>query len=63
MILLKILQGDVNHIDAPVKVAMIDSLSAQAAWAQQCKVTQHQAKEADIHALSELKHALDKKVI
>ncbi|XP_057425539.1 protein ALWAYS EARLY 2-like isoform X2 [Lotus japonicus] len=43
------------------KVAIIDNLCVQAACAQPCKVTQHQAKEADINALSELKSALDKK--
>ncbi|KAK7344238.1 hypothetical protein VNO77_13618 [Canavalia gladiata] len=43
------------------KVATIDNLGAQAGCAQPCKVTHHQAKEADIHALSELKRALDKK--
>ncbi|XP_027363877.1 protein ALWAYS EARLY 2 isoform X3 [Abrus precatorius] len=43
------------------KVAAIDNLCAQAGYTQLCKVTHHQAKEADIHALSELKRALDKK--
>ncbi|KAK7277936.1 hypothetical protein RJT34_22956 [Clitoria ternatea] len=43
------------------KAAAVDNLSSQAGHAQPCKVTHHQAKEADIHALSELKRALDKK--
>ncbi|XP_047148954.1 protein ALWAYS EARLY 2-like isoform X3 [Vigna umbellata] len=42
-------------------VATMDNLCAQAGCVQPCKVTHHQAREADIHALSELKRALDKK--
>ncbi|XP_028184337.1 protein ALWAYS EARLY 2-like isoform X3 [Glycine soja] len=53
---------EMNH-SSPVKakVATVDNLCAQAGCAQPCKVTHHQAKEADIQAVSELKHALDKK--
>ncbi|CAJ2628696.1 unnamed protein product [Trifolium pratense] len=51
-------KGDANHVTSQ---ANIDNLCALAACAQPCKVMQHQAKEADIHALSELKRALDKK--
>ncbi|GAU42810.1 hypothetical protein TSUD_34540, partial [Trifolium subterraneum] len=51
-------KGDANHVTSQ---ANIDNLSTLAACAQPCKVRQHQAKEADIHALSELKRALDKK--
>jgi len=50
---------DANHVTSQ---ANIGNLCAQAASAQPCKVMQHQSKEADIHALSELKRALDKKV-
>lgn len=57
-----VLQGDVNHVIAQAKVATIDNLCTQAACAQPCKVAQHQAKEADVQALSDLKRALDKKV-
>ncbi|XP_022640907.1 protein ALWAYS EARLY 1 isoform X4 [Vigna radiata var. radiata] len=42
-------------------VATMDNFCAQAGCVQPCKVTHHQAREADIHALSELKRALDKK--
>ncbi|KEH43078.1 protein ALWAYS EARLY 2 isoform X3 [Medicago truncatula] len=49
---------DANHVTSQ---ANIGNLCAQAASAQPCKVMQHQSKEADIHALSELKRALDKK--
>ncbi|CAJ2628694.1 unnamed protein product [Trifolium pratense] len=52
--------GGCEMHSSPVK-ANIDNLCALAACAQPCKVMQHQAKEADIHALSELKRALDKK--
>ncbi|XP_004495723.1 protein ALWAYS EARLY 2 isoform X2 [Cicer arietinum] len=51
-------KGDANH---DVAQANIDNLCAQEACAPPCKVLQHQAKEADINALSELKRALDKK--
>ncbi|KAJ1377648.1 SANT/Myb domain [Sesbania bispinosa] len=53
--------GDVNYAIVQAKVATIDNLCPQAACAQPCKVTHNQAKEADIHALSELKRAMDKK--
>ncbi|KAK8467928.1 hypothetical protein PHAVU_007G179500 [Phaseolus vulgaris] len=54
--------GCENH-SSPVKamVATVDNFCAQAGCVQPCKVTHHQAKEADIHALSELKRALDRK--
>ncbi|TKY52226.1 ALWAYS EARLY 2 protein [Spatholobus suberectus] len=52
---------EMHYSPVKEKVATIDNLSAQAGCAQACKVTHHQAKEADIHALSELKRALDKK--
>lgn len=47
---------------AQAMVATVDNFCAQAGCVQPCKVTHHQAKEADIHALSELKRALDRKV-
>ncbi|CAI8603455.1 unnamed protein product [Vicia faba] len=49
---------DANHATSQTN---IDNLCAQAACAQPSQVMQHEAKEADIHALSELKRALDKK--
>ncbi|XP_022640908.1 protein ALWAYS EARLY 1 isoform X5 [Vigna radiata var. radiata] len=54
--------GCENH-SSPLKatVATMDNFCAQAGCVQPCKVTHHQAREADIHALSELKRALDKK--
>ncbi|XP_061337996.1 protein ALWAYS EARLY 2-like isoform X2 [Gastrolobium bilobum] len=56
------MKGDVNYVVAQTKAATIDNLCTQpAVCAQPCKVTHHKAKEADIHALSELKRALDKK--
>ncbi|XP_058760586.1 protein ALWAYS EARLY 3-like isoform X2 [Vicia villosa] len=51
-------KADANHVTSQTN---IDNLCAQAACAQPSQVMQHQAKEADIHALSELKRALDKK--
>jgi len=60
--LLKSSYTGVNYVVAQAKVATVDNLCAQAGCAQPCKVTHHQAKEADIHAVSELKRALDKKV-
>ena len=60
--MLKASYTGVNYVDAQAKVATVDNLCAQAGCAQPCKVTHHQAKEADIHAVSELKRALDKKV-
>lgn len=61
---IEILQGDVNHAVAQAKAATIDNLCVQqTVCAQPCTATHHQAKEADIHALSELKRALDKKVL
>ncbi|KAF1880355.1 hypothetical protein Lal_00048992 [Lupinus albus] len=55
-------KGDVNHCVSQAKAATIDNLCVQkTVCAQPCTMTHHQAKEADIHALSELKRALDKK--
>ncbi|CAL0316565.1 unnamed protein product [Lupinus luteus] len=55
-------KGDVNHCVSQAKATTIDNLCVQkTVCAQPCTVTHHQAKEADIHALSELKRALDKK--
>ncbi|KAH1037631.1 hypothetical protein GYH30_056798 [Glycine max] len=52
---------EMHSFPVKAKVATVDNLCAQAGCAQPCKVTHHQAKEADIHAVSELKRALDKK--
>ncbi|XP_019441172.1 PREDICTED: protein ALWAYS EARLY 2-like isoform X1 [Lupinus angustifolius] len=55
-------KGDVNHCVSQAKAATIDNFCVQkTVCAQPCTLTHHQAKEADIHALSELKRALDKK--
>ncbi|KAK7258877.1 hypothetical protein RIF29_24466 [Crotalaria pallida] len=55
-------KGDVNHSVAQTKAAITDHLCTQPALrAQPCIFTDHQTKEADIHALSELTRALDKK--
>ncbi|XP_020207423.1 protein ALWAYS EARLY 2 [Cajanus cajan] len=55
--------GGCETHSSPVKekVATVDNLCAPAGCAQSCKMTHHQAKEADIQALSELKRVLDKK--
>ncbi|CAK8533443.1 unnamed protein product [Lathyrus sativus] len=53
------LAADANHV---IPQTNIDNLCAQGACSQPSQVMQHQAKEADIHALSELTRALDKKV-
>ncbi|KAL2325514.1 hypothetical protein Fmac_024572 [Flemingia macrophylla] len=55
--------GGCETHSSPVKekVGTIENLCVQAGCAQPCKVTHHQAKKADIQALSELKRALDKK--
>ncbi|KAK7269336.1 hypothetical protein RIF29_22061 [Crotalaria pallida] len=54
-------KGEANRCIAQAKVATTDNLCVQqTACTQPCTVT-HQSKEADIHALSELKRALDKK--
>ncbi|KAI4349974.1 hypothetical protein L6164_010507 [Bauhinia variegata] len=60
--LVKLGKGDVSHDIAHTKAATFDNIIAQqAAYGQSCAVTHHQAREADIHALSELTRALDKK--
>ncbi|KAI4301784.1 hypothetical protein L6164_035031 [Bauhinia variegata] len=54
-------KGDVSHGIAQAKAATVDNVSTpQAAYGQSCALT-HQAREADVHALSELTRALDKK--
>ncbi|KAF7805111.1 protein ALWAYS EARLY 2 isoform X3 [Senna tora] len=56
-------KGDVNHAIAQAKASTIDNIATlQEAYAQPCTLTHHQAREADIRALSELSHALDKKL-
>lgn len=57
----KVGKEDVNPV-AQAKVGTIDNIDTlQEAYAQPCTFTHHQAREADIHALSELTRALDKK--
>ncbi|XP_028770851.1 protein ALWAYS EARLY 2 [Neltuma alba] len=59
--LVKAGKEDVNHV-AQAKVGTIDNVDTlQEAYAQPCTFTHHQAREADIRALSELTRALDKK--
>ncbi|XP_057439379.1 protein ALWAYS EARLY 2-like isoform X2 [Lotus japonicus] len=55
-------KGDVNPSVAETKAAIIDHLCTQKTmYSQPCIMPNDQAKEADIHALSELTRALDKK--
>ncbi|KAJ1380909.1 SANT/Myb domain [Sesbania bispinosa] len=55
-------KADVNPSVAQTKAGVIDHFyTQQAVYTQPCIGTNDQAKEADIHALSELTHALDKK--
>ncbi|MED6120142.1 hypothetical protein PIB30_018353 [Stylosanthes scabra] len=55
-------QGNENHSIAQTKAAFIDQLyMQQAVCAQPCNMADHQAKEADLHSLSELTRFLDKK--
>ncbi|KAE9618963.1 putative protein LIN-9/Protein ALWAYS EARLY [Lupinus albus] len=56
--------GGVSRCVAQAKVAKIDDHCVQqTVCAQPCTLTHFQAKEADIHALYELKRALDKKLL
>ncbi|KAJ1417119.1 SANT/Myb domain [Sesbania bispinosa] len=55
-------KADVNPSVAQTKAGVIDHFyTQQAVYTQPCIGTNDQAKEADIHALSELMHALDKR--
>lgn len=55
---------DTSRAVSQAKAAVVDVVSAQqAGFSQPCMLSQNQAKEADIRALSELTRALDKKVI
>lgn len=56
-------QEDVNHAVVQTKVGTTDNVDTlQEAYAQPCTAIHHQAREADVRALSELNCALDKKV-
>ncbi|GLT61171.1 hypothetical protein SLA2020_338940 [Shorea laevis] len=55
---------DTSRAVSQAKAAVVDVVSAQqAGFSQPCVLSQNQAKEADIRALSELTRALDKKEV
>ncbi|MED6218658.1 hypothetical protein PIB30_028497 [Stylosanthes scabra] len=56
-------KGNENRSVALTKAAFIDQLMPQAVCAQPCNMADHQTKEADLHALSDLTRYLDKKEI